>query len=76
MPFTGGYVLGGRFALRVFGWGSFMPRYFFHRQMLCRVGDFQRCRHGLIREGAFAKGASNTGAVVTEALDTGPFGSG
>ena len=52
----------------------FCQGFFLHRYLLCRVGDLRRRRHGLIQEGAFAKGASNPGAAVTEVLAPGAFG--
>ena len=43
---------------------------------MCRIGDYHRRHHIFIREGSFAKGASNTGAVVLGTLAQRAFGSG
>ena len=75
--FTGVIISGGVvFALSIFGLGYTFSRGFFRRQMTCHVEDCRRFCHGLIRERAFAKGASNMGAVVPGALEPGMFGRG
>ena len=77
IPFPGGTVYGGGvLSSSVFGWGSFLPKAFFHRQLLCRIRDCQRRRHSLIWEGYFVKGVSYPVAVVTGELVPGAFGSG
>ena len=72
----GDRLWGGSFCLEHFWPGIIFAEGFFHRKLSCRVIDYQRRLQSLIREGLFAKGASNPGAVVPGALAPGPFGSG
>ena len=74
----GGLFAGGgeRMRLENFFVDPFFLEIFLHRHLSCRVGHCRRRRHGLIWEGYFAKGESNMGAVLLEALSPGAFGSG
>ena len=62
---------GGVFTSRIFGWGYFLSRGFYHRHPSCRVRDYWRHRHILICEEQFAKVVYNLGALAP-----GTFGSG
>ena len=62
--------------LERFGQGSFLPRDYFHRNLLCCVIDCQISFYCLIWEAAFLKGASNLGKFVLGLLTLGEFGSG
>ena len=76
IPFPRGLFPGGAFLPWLFFARDPFCQGIFHGQLSCHVGDCWRLRHGLIREGEFSKGASNSGAVVLGALVPGPFGKG
>ena len=75
-PGVGGCFWEGRFFLAHFWPGILFAKDYFYGNLLYCARYWRRCRHGLIWEGVFVKGASNLGAVMLGALVPGDFGSG